>query len=510
MLHFFMKKRNWFKAKGYTHLTSKITSENIGFINSYVSAPESIARHRFYPLLHRTIFEKKFKKIGVDLGGKQIRKHFEKTSEGKRKSTAKARQIFYANHLDAHIYSYYTQKILGPLYEKILSGTIQLSEAVLAYRRIELEDKSRCKCNIDFANDVFEIIKNLKGEYTVLAFDISKFFDSLNHKILKQKWCQLLNRKDLPEDHYSIYKSLIDFSYVEMEEIIKEFGFSHPNKLIQKNINSFLKDGKEFRERIKNKGFIKKNPFRKAELLKDGSEVKVKVGIPQGTPISAFLANLYMLDYDLKVIEYLNPLGGIYRRYSDDILVICPKQHENSTVDFILNTIKEFKLIIQKTKTQKTNFNNGRLTKGEKPLQYLGFEFNGYFKMIRSSSISKYYRNMKRLIKFKAARARKMKAKFPERAFVYKKEIYKVYSHFGRITGSNRKRNYLSYVRTASNIMGSRVNKQLSKSWRIINSEISRLNAKHNLLQPGEYEFHIHTTEVSNEEYQDIFPYLKK
>jgi hypothetical protein len=388
-----------------------------------------------------------------------------------------------------------------------LNEISEMPEAVLAYRRIALPDKSRCKCNIDFANDIFEVIKNLKGEFTVLAFDISKFFDSLNHKFLKQKWSDLLGRKDLPDDHYNIYKSLINFSYLEMEDVLKEFGFGHSNQLIQKDVPSFLKNGEEFRVRIKQKGYIRSNPFRRIEIDDKGMEIKTKVGIPQGTPISAFLANLYMFDYDKEVINFLKPSNGIYRRYSDDILVICPSEYEIATEDFVMKTIdKVFKLKIQKTKTQKTKFVNGKLVKGQKPLQYLGFEFDGRFKKIRSSSISKYYRNLKRLIKFKASRAKKMKVKIPERAFIYRKQIYKGYSHLGKVTGSNRKRNYLSYVDLASNVMGNTVKRQLSKSWNIIDTEIKRWNIKNNLLNAGEYEYYIPTTQISVEEFRYIFP----
>jgi len=477
-----MKAKNWFKPKGYTHLTYRVGIHDAGFINSYVSNSYSVATHRFYPLIHRTIFEKKYKKVGEDENGKPIRKHYTKV-DGKKKSTAKPRQIYYANHLDAHIYSYYAQKILSPLYEEKLKANAELDEAIIAYRRIEVQGEDRCKCNIDFANEVFEIIKNLKGDYTVIAFDISKFFDSLDHKILKQAWSQLLGRIDLPEDHYKIYRSLVDFDYVELESVLLLCGFRHPNELIQKEVSQFLKTGEDFRQLIKAQGLIRKNPFRH-------DKTKIKMGIPQGTPLSAFLANLYMLKYDEQIIQFLKSHNGIYRRYSDDILAIVPTEVAEETKKYVIDLIADYQLVIQEAKTQSTRFIDGTLAKVEQPVSYLGFQFDGKRKRLRPCSVSKYYRNLKRLIRYKALRAKKMKKKNFLRGIIYKKDIYNSYSHLGSVKSSNRKRNYYSYVKLAATVMNEPgIKKQLSNSWEVMHRELRRHERKNKLI-PSSY-YHI-------------------
>ena len=43
-----------------------------------------------------------------------------------------------------------------------------------------------------------------------------------------------------------------------------------------------------------------------------------RYGIPQGSPMSAILSNIYMLDFDKYCCELANNFGGIYRRYCDD------------------------------------------------------------------------------------------------------------------------------------------------------------------------------------------------
>ena len=47
-------------------------------------------------------------------------------------------------------------------------------------------------------------------------------------------------------------------------------------------------------------------------------------GIPQGSPISALLANVYMLDIDKKIYEIVTGHNGMYMRYSDDFIIILP------------------------------------------------------------------------------------------------------------------------------------------------------------------------------------------
>jgi hypothetical protein len=197
-----------------------------------------------------------------------------------------------------------------------------------------------------------------------------------------------------------------------------------------------------------------------------------------------------MLDYDKEILDFIDKMGGLYRRYSDDIVVICPTENEDAVEEFVMAAIKKYQLDIQKAKTQKTRFADGKLVSNEQPVKYLGFEFDGKLVRLKSTSVSKYYRNMKKLVKFKARRAQKMKSKYPERAFIFRKPIYKGYSHLGARSGSNRKRNYISYVnRSAQVIPNNAIKKQLSKSWRTINNEIDRYTKKYQFfpLAPDNY-----------------------
>ncbi|MBO9592814.1 MAG: hypothetical protein J7599_07880 [Niabella sp.] len=478
-----MRKRNWFKPKAFTHITKKLSIQDASWIKDYVSDPVKVAEHRFYPLIHRTIVLKRYKN-SKDRSGNAVKKHHT-FDDGVRKPNVKYREIYYPNHLDAHIYSYYTQKVLEPLYETLLQKNKQLDDSILAYRRIPLKDNSRCKCNIDFADEVFEKIKNFHGASTVLALDISKFFDSLNHKILKQAWTKLVGRKDLEKDQYNVFKSLTQFAFVELKDLLKEFGYKHPNQLIQEEVEYFVRDGNEFRRRIKEKGYLKTNPFRSE--INESRERRKKIGIPQGTPISAFLANLYLLQFDQEVLDILESSKSIYRRYSDDLLVICPQAQYVEIEQKIYELIRKYELIIQPVKTQKSFFINGRLQKGEKPVLYLGFQFDGKRKLLRPASISKFYRKMKAGVKYRAFKAAQVKRKNRRKgtkldSTLHRKRLYEQFSFLGASKSSLKKRNYFSYANFAARIMNSpHIQNQLSNAWKILHGEIEKQEKRQRL-----------------------------
>ena len=100
--------------------------------------------------------------------------------------------------LDSLIFSYYA-KLLSEKYEiKLKSNEYNLNEVVNAYRSIPINPKdenSSNKCNIDFANDIFKYILNYpENEFSVIAFDISSFFDNLNHKLLREIWADVIRK----------------------------------------------------------------------------------------------------------------------------------------------------------------------------------------------------------------------------------------------------------------------------------------------------------------------------
>ncbi len=299
-----------------------------------------------------------------------------------------------------------------------------MDKNVIAYRRLE-------KSNVDFALEVFNFVKTLPKCVT-LSLDIKGFYDNLDFGVLKKAWKDNLGVTDLPEDHYSILKSITKYAYVRVREItkLKKASFENNPKI------RFVLDGKVLNW-LRSNNKIKQNKL---------------TGIPQGTPISCTLSNLYMLNFDKVVVEKVNSFGGLYRRYSDDILVVCPSEEALKDLEVLIKAeIDSLELKIQETKTEKRYFENttdGIICQDEhgKPskLQYLGVNLDSKTISLRHKGYAKFERKMRNAILVKMRQARKNKTKF------FKRKIYEKYSPLG-------KNNYTSYALRASEKLGSSI-----------------------------------------------------
>jgi hypothetical protein len=173
----------WYKSRGYPHFDSAVSLKKI---EPLVSNPSLVAKWQFYPLL-------RYAMIGDHARGIEQR-------------YAKRRHISYAAHRDAHLYAYYAH-LLSERYEQLvyLAG---LSDNIIAFRR------GTGLSTIDHATSVFRYIKS-NPSCLALAFDVSGFFDSLNHDLLKIRWQDLLVCHHLPSDHFAVFKSITKYFFAK-------------------------------------------------------------------------------------------------------------------------------------------------------------------------------------------------------------------------------------------------------------------------------------------------------
>lgn len=430
--HLFFKERQ----KKYLHFDYPLSSERV---YKYVIDPKNIEKHAFYPFIHFELSSRKIKKNGFKIVNGKKKIIIEKKEP-------KIRPIKYSAHIDGHIYAYYAA-LLTPNYERLLESS-NLTDSILAFRKLPNSPN-----NIHFAKNVFDEIQRRKN-CSVLCIDIKSFFDDLNHEILKQAWQIILGVEKLPIDHYKVFKSITNFAYVHKDEIYQNLNLS-----INKNHKDLkrLCSSYEFREKIKKRKIIKPHLDNK--------------GIPQGSAISAFLSNIYMLNFDRNINNKTTKLGGKYYRYCDDILIICDKKYQLYLLKDIQAFIQKLKLIIHPEKTKIVEFENGiRTSKDE--LQYLGFTYDGNKILLRDSGLAKYSHKVmkavkmtnKKLRRINISRIRRGESPLP----IHKKHIYRRFSFIGS-------RNYISYALKASRIMNEpAIKRQIQSHWSKIQSHLDK------------------------------------
>lgn len=508
------EKKDWFKIKRYPHIGFPLTISDRPWILNYILAKTST--HSFLPFIHRTSKVRKFRKEYCENTGLVL-------NNGLRVASVKPRELYYASHLDSVIYSYYTQK-LNDKYEKFLLTT-SFQDTVLAYRQIAIispvgKYTKANKCTIDFAKEVFDYIVHYdQDQFVVMTFDVSSFFDNLNHKLLLEELCKLLNVDKLSPAYFNIYKSLTRFNYVELvdlfiryqAQIITEKTDKNEKKLGRKSkrvsaikylrnqnaisfcsSQNFFKNSKDL---IKNKRY-KVDDKGDFLLTESGNKIPRDFGIPQGTPISALLSNIYMIPFDQKISDLIGS-NGLYRRYCDDIIIVCSRDKYNDIRKNIYDAIKERKLEIQQRKTQTFHLKReavGILLGQEFPeevnynkkLTYLGFEFNGHTVQLKSASLSTYYRKLKRGTRRGKYYASKLYKGVPQELF--KNRLYKRYSHWGakrkrqyirdksnlgKFVATNRYNwgNFLSYVYKADSVFkGKKIRGQVKRHCKVLNT----------------------------------------
>jgi RNA-directed DNA polymerase len=390
-----------------------------------ITSADFITKHSFSPLLNISQSNRVYKK---------------KPTQKFKVIEWKPRPISYPSHLDALIYSWYAYQ-LEFFYEQRVH-TANLNGSVIAYRKLG-------KSNVDFALEIFDFIKN-NPDCSTLCLDVKGFYDNLDCKQVKKSWKENLALTDLPDDHYAVYKSISKYSYTRLREVKKLLKIKPENdKKHVFNLDTEILN----------------------QLRTDNKIKKSKLGIPQGTPISCVLSNLYMFDFDKALLEKVTAVGGLYRRYSDDILIVCPTASLKTLELFACEKIEELKLKIQKEKTEIRNFyildgdiictdENSKSAK----FQYLGIVFDGKDITLRHKGYAKFERKMKNAIVRQLIKAKENKTP------IFKKKIYEKYSPFG-------KNNYIAYANSAGKKLSSIViGKQVAfqKIMRKINNKLHR------------------------------------
>lgn len=400
-------------SRSYIHFDRRLTTKAC---KALVESPEAVRKHPFLPFLQQDIVRLRIKRDATT--GKPVKKH-------------KIRPIKYASHADSAIYAYYNF-ILSQLYEERIGGS-ELAEAVIAFRALG-------KSNIDLAQQAFHWIAENRP-CTALGFDVEDFFGSLDHGTLKQSWASLLSISALPPDHYAVYKSLTRHASVRLDRARLELGISRT--AMKKRRIERICSPEEFREKIRAGGLISVNP--------------AKAGVPQGSPISALLSNIYMMPFDQRMLAETKAVGGFYRRYCDDILVVVPTEHVSTVKGLVATELSALKLKLQESKTLECTF----APTSSKPLQYLGLLFDGAQITLRSAGIARFNARMRRGVKS----FRNSKKLYGQTPIFYQRRKVLIHRYTENVKPGER--NFTTYVKRAVKATGSEaIKRQLRRHGR--------------------------------------------
>ncbi len=401
--------------KRYAHFDRRVKLTDVW---DEVNSPAFVKTHGFFPFIHYTKKNKKFnKKEGIKI---------------------KERDICYAAHIDRCIYQLYAYKLNNKYNERVIQDNT--TNCAVAYRT------DLGKSNIHFAKEAFDFILSQKSCYIIVG-DFTNFFESIDHLFLKKQLMSLLNVKCLPEDYYAVYKNITKYSKWELTDLLSLNSLSDtPLGIIELNK----------KDRVVPLDIFKKN--KKKSIISNPNHY----GIPQGSPISAVLSNIYMLTFDKCVQNLVSASRGKYLRYSDDFIIIVRADEEKILTlynEFIMIIEKIPNLELQKDKTKVFKYVSNSIVnvnstfldnvgESSNSIDYLGFTFNGKDVCIRDKTLTKFhYRLERKANDYK----RQVKRGNYRQATSAKKSLYRKHSLKGKNIGRG---NFLSYVDRASNVFG--------------------------------------------------------
>ena len=306
--------------------------------------------------------------------------------------------------------------MLSDRYEDIINRE-DISSSVLAYRA--------GRDSVECAKEVITFFR-AHPDFQVSTFDVEKFYETIDHVQLKNRWASLLGVSRIPDDHFRVFSSLTRFRFVRKGRL---------RKLKFEPYDGRLCSIADYRNKVVAQGLLEPSPG-----------VKKGVGIPQGAPISCVLSNAYMLDLDIAITRAVQSVDGMYRRYADDMIIICPRKNAKDIENLLEEEIKKLGLNLQRKKTERRILSPisedsfmciDTDTGNAKPLRYLGIEFTGDHFLLRHAGIARFQRRRFWVIQRKAKKY----------AFIPKDKRY--WSFVGE------RNNYPAYAKRAADILDS-------------------------------------------------------
>jgi len=189
-------------------------------------------------------------------------------------------------------------------------------------------------------HDAFRIIidarlRRMRMNYWVTEADIQKFFDTVNHSIIRKLFARLVmtTNRDHPDD--PICPRAIEFFSAYLN------SYNYPRDVLPHNSRA---DGC-----FSTNGFEGcKFGWVEAELISESiyrAPRRAQIGIPQGGALSGLIANIMLHEIDRRFDSQDDPYL-IYVRYCDDMILLHRRKHKcKHYLDMYLTQLRKLKLI---------------------------------------------------------------------------------------------------------------------------------------------------------------------
>lgn len=238
-------------------------------------------------------------------------------------------------------------KIINHLVAKYI--LVKAFNDTLIYENCATRDNKGTHMALYLFKKYYNVMRNRHSIFYILKFDISKYFYSIDHNIVKN----IIRNKIKDKDAISI-----------LERIIDSTNLKYVNEKIEK---------------LKKKNIINNIP-----------SYETNKGFPIGNMTSQIVACIYLNGLDHYIKEELHI--KYYVRYMDDgIIIHHSKEYLKSVLKNINNYLNEYKL----------NLNNKtRIYKSNEEIEFLGFRFffkNKIVMKVKNVTKKRYKRRMKKL-----------------------------------------------------------------------------------------------------------------
>ena len=199
-----------------------------------------------------------------------------------------------------------------------------------------------------------------------------------------------------------------------------------------------------------------------------------------------------MLDFDEMLNTAIRQLGGFYRRYCDDIMIVVPPEHQHDAEGLVAAAADAARITLNTAKTDRASFPEGRGQAATTPgpdsgfsdrIQYLGFTYNGAQTLIRPGSLARYYGKMRAGVSLAKQTQRKHNKRELAKGLpvtpLRTRKLFLQYSYLisrrTRLPGRDRKAqgNFLTYAyKAAGKLEAPEIKQQVRNHWRKLQEEI--------------------------------------